>query len=340
MKAIGLLSGGLDSTLALKLILEQGIEVEAVNFLTVFCNCTPHQNTGHGPSDKTCLVSKSAAEQLGIKLKVFEITKEYFEIVKNPEHGYGRNLNPCIDCRIFMLKKAGEYMKEKGASFLVTGEVLGERPMSQRMDAMKLIEKESGLEGLILRPLSAKLFPSTIPEKEGWVDREKFLNIQGRSRKPQIKLAEELGISDYPCPAGGCLLTDKSFSDRLRDLMVYTSGFNVGDVRLLKLGRHFRFNPLAKVVVGRNEKENIRLSNMVEESDFYFTPAGVKGPSAIGRGSLGQDDILLASQIVARYSDRDGNDTVKVKCSRKEDNLEDLLTSLPLSEEKLASIRI
>ena len=342
MKAIVLLSGGLDSTLAAKLLLEQGIELEALNFLTVFCNCTPHQNRGTQSTSKTatCLVSKSAADKLGINLKVFEVSREYLEIVKNPKHGYGRNLNPCIDCRIFMLKKAGEYMRESNASFLVTGEVLGERPMSQRMEAMRLIERESGLEGLILRPLSAKLFPETIPEKEGWVDRDKFLAMQGRSRKPQIKLAEELGISDYPCPAGGCLLTDKSFSCRMRDLMKYTSAFTVKDVKFLKLGRHFRFNNMAKLVVGRNEKENARLSEMAEESDLYFTPSDVKGPIAIGRGKFGTDDILLASRILARYSDSNGSDAVKVMCSRKEDNLEDLLTSLPIKDEKLVTIRI
>jgi len=342
MKAITLLSGGLDSTLATRLLLEQGIELEAVNFLTVFCNCTPHQDRGarHTSKAATCLVSKTAADQLGIKLKVFEVSKEYLEIVKNPGHSYGRNLNPCIDCRIFMFKKAGEYMRESGASFIVTGEVLGERPMSQRMDAMRLIERESGLEGFILRPLSAKLFPPTIPEKEGWVDREKFLDIQGRSRKPQIKLAGELGITDYPCPAGGCLLTDRSFSNRMRDLMKYLRAFTVKDVRFLKLGRHFRLNNMAKLVVGRNEKENERLSNMAEESDIQFNPSDIKGPLAIGRGRFSQDDMLLASQIVARYSDRNGDDAVKVIVSRKKDNLEHLLTSLPIEEEKLASIRI
>jgi len=208
------------------------------------------------------------------------------------------------------------------------------------MDAMRLIERESGLEGFILRPLSAKLFPPTIPEKEGWVDREKFLDIQGRSRKPQIKLAGELGITDYPCPAGGCLLTDRSFSNRMRDLMKYLRAFTVKDVRFLKLGRHFRLNNMAKLVVGRNEKENERLSNMAEESDIQFNPSDIKGPLAIGRGRFSQDDMLLASQIVARYSDRNGDDAVKVIVSRKKDNLEHLLTSLPIEEEKLASIRI
>ncbi|MFH1381170.1 MAG: hypothetical protein ABIH57_03255, partial [Candidatus Omnitrophota bacterium] len=173
-KAIALFSGGLDSILAVKLMLEQAIEVEAINFVTVFCTCTAH--------GKTYIDSKSAADELGIKLKVLEVSKEYFKVIKNPKHGYGSNINPCLDCRIFMLKKAHQYMKETGAQFLVTGEVLGQRPMSQRKDAMRIIERDSGLEGLILRPLSAKLMDLTIPEKEGLVDREKLLSISGRSR--------------------------------------------------------------------------------------------------------------------------------------------------------------
>ncbi|MCJ7704102.1 MAG: thiamine biosynthesis protein, partial [Desulfobacterales bacterium] len=176
MKAIALLSGGLDSTLAARLVLDQGIELEALNFMTVFCTCT---NKG-----ATCLASQKAVETLGIPLRVFNVSEEYLNVVRNPKHGYGSNMNPCIDCRIFMLKKAKVYMEESGASFIVTGEVLGQRPMSQRRDAMRLIEKEAGLEGLILRPLSAQFLPVTLPEREGWIDREKLLNIQGRSRKP------------------------------------------------------------------------------------------------------------------------------------------------------------
>ena len=227
MKAIALLSGGLDSTLAARVVMEQGVELEALNFVTVFCTCT---NRG-----ATCLASQKAVETLGIPLKVFNVSEEYLSVVKHPKHGYGRNMNPCIDCRIFMLMKTKTYMAESGASFIVTGEVLGQRPMSQRKDAMRLIEKEAGLEGLILRPLSAKVLQVTIPEKEGWVDREKLLRIQGRSRKPQIELAENYGIHDYPCPAGGCLLTDPGFAKRMKDLMVNRPDFSLNDVHLLKM---------------------------------------------------------------------------------------------------------
>src|SRR4030043_1004028 len=224
MKAIALLSGGLDSTLAARLVLDQGIELEALNFMTVFCTC-PNKGA-------TCLASQKAVETLGIPLKVFNVSEEYLNVVRNPKHGYGSNMNPCIDCRIFMLKKAKVYMEESGASFIITGEVLGQRPMSQRRDAMRLIEKEAGLEGLILRPLSAQFLPVTLPEKEIWINRETLLGIQGRSRKPQMKLADHYGIRDYPCPAGGCLLTDPQFANRMKDLMLYSPNFSLNDVHL------------------------------------------------------------------------------------------------------------
>src|SRR3989338_10559001 len=200
-KAVALLSGGLDSTLAIKLMLEQGVEVHALNFLTVFCTCTSkgcrHQAT-------------KVAEEFKVPIKVMNITEEYMEVVKNPKYPRGRNMNPCIDCRIFTFKKAKGFMDEIGASFVITGEVTGQRPMSQRKQAIMAIEKESGLKGLIVRPLSAKFFEPTVPEKEGIINRNRLLDIQGRRRSRQIDLAKAIGINDYPCPAGGCLLTDKS----------------------------------------------------------------------------------------------------------------------------------
>lgn len=332
IKAIALLSGGLDSTLSTKLILEQGVEVEAVNFLTVFCNCTPR--------GKTCLVSKSAATKLGIKLKVFEVSKEYLGIVKNPKHGYGRNMNPCLDCRIFMFKRAGEYMREIGASFLVTGEVLGERPMSQRREAMRIIEKESGLEGLILRPLSARLLEPTIPEKEGLIDREKLLAIKGRSRRPQIELAERLDINDYPCPAGGCLLTDPGFAGRIRDLKDHRPDFTLSDVQLLKVGRHFRLGPNTRLVVGRNEAENSRLANLAKDGDLRFNPSEIKGPMGIGRGVFGKNHILIVSRIIARYSDGNLDEELEIVYDRISENNIGHIVASPMKEEELSILRI
>lgn len=332
-KAIALLSGGLDSILATRLILEEGIEVEALNFVTVFCTCTA--------KGKTCLAGKSAADNLGIKLKVFEVSQEFFEVIKSPKHGYGSNMNPCLDCRIFMFKKAAEYMKKTGASFIVTGEVLGERPMSQRKDAMRIIERDSGLEGLIVRPLSAGLMKPSIPEKTGLVNREKLLSIKGRSRKPQIQLAKDLGINDYPCPAGGCLLTDPGFAARMRDLIKHTPDFTKNDAQLLKTGRHFRLTKEAKLVVGRNEKENERLATLRRDNDIMLYPTEARGPTGIGRGSFKDDETLtLAAGIIARYSDSAPDESIKISYTQNKSEAKQHLEALPANEANLSQLRI
>jgi tRNA U34 2-thiouridine synthase MnmA/TrmU len=248
------------------------------------------------------LASQKAVEGLGIPLKVLNVSEEYLGVVKDPKHGYGRNMNPCIDCRIFMLKKAKAHMEDSGAAFIVTGEVLGQRPMSQRKDVMRLIEKEAGLEGFILRPLSAKVLPATVPEREGWVDREKLLKIQGRSRKAQMGLAENYGIHDYPCPAGGCLLTDPGFAKRMKDLMVHDPDFSLNDVHLLKMGRHFRFSPGAKLVVGRQEEENQKIQTFAQREDILLRVPSFPGPLSLLRGKLDDKDIEKAAAITAHYS--------------------------------------
>ena len=304
MKAIALLSGGLDSILATKLIIDQGIDVVALNFVTVFCTCTTQ--------GQTCLASQKAVESLGIPLKIFNTSEEFLSVVKNPKHGYGSNMNPCIDCRIFMLKKAKAYMAEIGASFLITGEVLGQRPMSQRKDAMRQTEKEAGLDGLILRPLSAKFLPVTIPEKEGWVDREKLLKIHGRSRKPQIELAAYFGIKDYPCPAGGCLLTDPGFAGRMKDLMRNNLDFSLNDVHILKVGRHFRFSPELKLVVGRTEEDNRKLQTFGHGEDVLIQLAHMAGPLSLLRGKAGEEDIRRACAITIRYSKAKVSEKIEV----------------------------
>ena len=332
MKAIALLSGGLDSTLAARVMMEQGVELEALNFMTVFCTCT---NRG-----ATCLASQKAVETLGIPLKVFNVSEEYLGVVKHPRHGYGRNLNPCIDCRIFMLKKAKAYMEESGAAFIVTGEVLGQRPMSQRKDAMHLIEKEAGLEGFILRPLSAKVLPVTIPEREGWVDREKLLNISGRTRKPQIKLADHYGIHDYPCPAGGCLLTDPGFSKRMKDLMVHDSKFSLNDVHLLKTGRHFRFSNGVKLVVGRNEEENQKIQTFAQEKDILLKVSSFPGPLSLLRGEPLEGAIEKAAAITAHYGK--GKDLGRIEVTYKsvdEDHHRSLSVS-PISRGEIERLMI
>jgi len=211
-------------------------------------------------------------------------------------------MNPCIDCRIYMLRKVRERMASLGASFVVTGEVLGQRPMSQHRNAIEVIERESGLKGLILRPLSAHLFPPSLPEQEGIVDREKLLSITGRSRKTQIAMAEKLGIKDYPCPAGGCLLTDPIIASRLRDLFTSTPGFDMTDIHLLRVGRHFRVQPALKVILGRNEAENERIGFLAKPGFTLFTPASFKGPAALATGITDENEDRLIGEMIARYS--------------------------------------
>jgi len=290
-KAIVLLSGGLDSMLAARLMTEQNIEVIAVNYFVRFAMC--------GGADSSSAVK--AAKMLRLDLKVFDITEEYLEMFKNPRHGYGANINPCIDCKIFMLKKAKDYMKEAGASFLVTGEVLGERPMSQRRDALNIIERDAGVRGILLRPLSAKLLNPTIPEKEGMVDRAALMDISGRSRKPQMALAEKFGIKEYPTPAGGCLLTDPGFSNRVKDLIRHDS-VNVKELELLAVGRHFRISDNAKVVIGRDEDENNMLESQLKKGDIVFKIKDKPGPFSILRGSLREEDISSAAAIIAYHT--------------------------------------
>ncbi len=298
-KAIGLLSGGLDSIVAARLILEQGIEVEALNFVTAFCTCTS-KSSG-------CLASEKAADQLGIPLKVVEISEEILDVVKKPKFGYGSGMNPCLDCRIFTFKKAKEYMRESGADFIFTGEVLGQRPMSQRREAMNTIERESGLKGYLLRPLCAKLFPATVAEEKGIVDRNKLLVITGRSRKGQMALAKKFDIRDYPCSSGGCLLTDKGFAQRMKDLMKYKPDFGLPDVLLLKYGRHFRMSPAVKLVVARDEGENFRLAALKNSGDIMFHAQEPLGPVSILRGSADGEFVIEAASITARYALGKGN---------------------------------
>ncbi len=329
-KAVALFSGGLDSTLAIKLMLGQGIDVHALNFLTVFCTCT----------SKGCMhQATKAARELGVPLKVMNITEEYMKVVKAPRYGRGRGMNPCIDCRVFTFSKAKDFMKEIGASFVITGEVLGERPMSQRRNAIEIIERESGLKDLILRPLSAKLFNPTMPEKKGIVNRDRLLDFQGRQRTRQISLAKDLGINDYPCPAGGCLLTDKGFSNRLKDLFKYTPDYDISDLHILKTARQLRISDNAKLFVGRNEKENETLLSFAKPGDHVFDVINIPSPIALVRGDLRDGELSLAASILARYSD-DKSESVKVSYSMFPSKEARLVTVNPATEQAISSLRI
>jgi tRNA-specific 2-thiouridylase len=325
VKALALFSGGLDSTLATELILRQGIDVIAVNFASPFCLC---KKGGCGANE--------TAKQLGVPLKVLKVGEEYLKMLRKPKHGYGRNMNPCIDCRILMVKKAKKYAKEIGASFIFTGEVLDERPMSQHLKAMKIIEEETGLKGNILRPLSARLLPETVIEKKGLVNRKKLLDIHGRSRKPQIKLAEEYKIKDYPCPAGGCLLTYKEYANKLRDLFKHKKRCSMSDVTLLKVGRHFRLGE-NKIIVGRNEAENQILTAKKTRNDYFFEVPDIGGPITILQGTKTKKAIRTAAALTALYSDAK-SDQVTVNFGREKLN-KSVVVSMP-SRTEVESLRI
>ena len=329
-KAVALFSGGLDSILAIKLMLEQAIEVHALNFLSVFCD-SKSNNRKDG-------IIKSA-KNLKVPIEIMDITKEFMEIVKAPRYGRGSSMNPCIDCRIFGFKKAKIFMEKIGASFIVTGEVLGERPMSQTRHAIDLIERKSGMPGLILRPLSGRLFEPSMPEKMGIVDRARLLDIQGRSRNRQFGLAKEFGIDDYPTPAGGCLLTDKGFSNRLKDLFKYNAGYEINDLNLLKIGRQFRLNESVKLFVGRDEEENKLLLKLLRPGDYVFDVVDIPSPIGLARGDLNEQDIALISSIIARYSDAK-SDIVKLCYRLMPSENTEIVTVQSATEKLLSSLRI
>lgn len=306
VKAIALLSGGLDSTLAVKLILEQGVHVTAIKFMTYFgCDAGDGGSCGHD--------SSKLAKELGFELKLCHLGQEYANVVRTPKYGWGKNMNPCIDCRITMLSSAKEYMQIYGGSFLITGEVLGQRPMSQHHQGFDTIDREVGLEGLILRPLSAKLLKPTVPEENGLVDREQLLDISGRSRRRQYELAKRWGITDFGQPAGGCLLTDPEYSEKLRDLFEHSQNPHSTDMLLLQVGRHFRPKGDCKIIVGRNEKENLAIEGYAQDGDTLLYLKDYNGPTALVRGNFGNAELKIAAGLTIRYGDADKNSEIIVE---------------------------
>ncbi len=295
-RAVALLSGGLDSTLAVLTLLRQGVDVTAVTFLTHFgCDITDSSSCSRNPLP--------AAEKFGFEVKLCHLADKFIEIVKNPKFGHGKNMNPCIDCRILMLKEARACMELIGADFLVTGEVLGQRPMSQRRACFPLIDREAGVEGLVLRPLSAKLLPPTTAELKGYVRRELLHDFKGRTRKPQMALARELGLTDYPSPAGGCLLTEPAYACRLSDLLRHDPDPGIREFHLLRVGRHFRPSPRCKVVVGRNREENEKILSYALPEDVLMHVEGFGSPVTLVTGSPSEEELLIAASMTARYSD-------------------------------------
>jgi len=304
-KAVALISGGLDSLLAARVVMEQGVHVEGINFFTGFCveghTHAIRKKERTRPQRNNALWS---AEQLGIKLHLVDIIDEYKDVVINPKHGYGANLNPCLDCKIFMVNKARAWIEANGFDFIITGEVIGERPMSQRKDTMPVVARDSGAEDRLVRPLCARNLPPTLPEKEGWLDRDRLYAFNGRSRKPQMALAKQFGFEDYAQPAGGCcFLTDKQYSVKLSDLWS-TRGkrdYDLDDIMLLKVGRHLRPRPNFKIIVGREEGEN-RFMEGYRKRFTHMISSSHTGPLVLLDGEdINRDDLALAARLTARF---------------------------------------
>ena len=346
-KAIAMISGGLDSTLALALVKRQGIEVKAINFYTGLC-ITETQRRKGGRPDGTVPRNEAlrAAADLEVEVEYVDVSESgYLDLIVNPRYGYGANANPCVDCRIFMMQKAREIMEAEGAAFVFTGEVLGQRPKSQRRDTLRIVERESGLTGRLLRPLSARLLEPTIPERDGLVDRSRLLDISGRSRQRQMALARDLGVTDWPQPAGGCCyLTDESFARKFFDILDAREEAGEArrirkeDVVLLSTGRHFRISPRAKLVVGRSEVENAVLDGY-GAGRARLEARGLSGPVALLEGVATWEERVLAARIVARYGK--GRSLARVPVEWREGDLVETYDVEPERDEsRIESMRL
>lgn len=335
-KAVALISGGLDSLLAAKVMLEQGVHVEGINFYTGFCveghTHAIRKKDKAKPKRNNALWS---AEKLGIKLHIIDIIEEYKNVLINPKHGYGANMNPCLDCKIFMVGKAKEWAEENGFDFIITGEVIGQRPMSQRRETMPVISEESGADDRLLRPLCAQNLPETLPEREGWVNRDELYDFSGRTRKPQMALAQKFGFDDYAQPAGGCcFLTDKAYSVKLTDLWASRGkrDYEIDDIMLLKVGRHIRPKPHFKLIIAREEGENNFLQGYKKQFVTLRTMSH-KGPLTLLDGKASDEDLRLASQIVARFSQ--GRDAEAVDVEVTEKGVSQSYTVTPLKPDEI-----
>jgi len=339
-KAVSLISGGLDSLLATKVILEQGIHVEGINFFTGFC--VEGHTHAIRKKDKAKPKRNNAlwvAEQLGIKLHIIDVIEEYKDVLLNPKHGYGQHMNPCLDCKGFMVRKALEWIEKNDFDFIITGEVIGQRPMSQRKETMPVIARESGAGDRLLRPLCAQFLPETLPEREGWVNREEMLDFSGRNRKPQMSLAEEYGFKDYATPAGGCcFLTDKNYSEKLVDMWKHRSSrdYELDDIMLLKVGRHIRPRDNFKMIIAREEGEGKFLEGYRKQF-IHMICKSHSGPMVLIDGEIDADDINLAAQIVARYGQGRNADSVEVEVTYLNGEQESVsVTPLPADKIELA----
>ncbi len=303
MKALALLSGGLDSILAVKVAQEAGVEVEAINFIIPFLQ-SPDQN-GAGNA-------ASAAKQLQIKLHYHICGADYLQIIEHPGHGYGKRMNPCLDCRIYTFKTAAQKMQEIGASFLITGEVFAQRPNSQRLDALDITARDAGLKDLIVRPLSAKLLRETLPEMNGWINRAKLMDIKGRGRTKQIALAARYGVTDYPSPAGGCLLTNEEYSLKVKDLLEHDPKLSMESIHLLRLGRHLRLSPTVKIIIGKDQAENEAIKEAAASENLILELMDYPGPVTLYIGPPEEASIHLAAAMTGGYGNVPEGAEVKV----------------------------
>ena len=330
-RAFSLLSGGLDSLLATRLMMDQGIEVIGLHFITPFF--------GYSKKGQESRFTERWQRLYGIQARIIDVSEEYFRILSNPRYGYGKNFNPCIDCKIFLFSKARAMMEEEKADFLITGEVLGQRPMSQRRDTLWVVERDSGTEGILLRPLSAKNLKLTRPELEGMVDREKLLDLSGRSRKPQMKLAEEMGIRHYPAPAGGCLLTDPVLARRVRKYFSECRDITVNEMLLLQIGRHFQFPAGQHLIVGRRDEENQRLAKLAHPGDVFLKLQGIPGPLGLIRGKAEEGALRLAASILVRYSKAKDRRGVEVQYGAETENMPGRLQVTPAQDGEIDPLR-
>jgi tRNA-specific 2-thiouridylase len=344
IRAVALLSGGLDSMLAARIVQEQGIEVLGVHFATGFCTVQRRRRVARPAELNSQRLRNEAlhsAAQLHVPVEIIDVADDYLPVVLKPKHGYGAHMNPCQDCRTFMLRRAAEYMREVGARFIVTGEVVGQRPNSQRRHLLRQIEREAELEGLILRPLSAKLLDETLPEREGWIDRSKLLGIGGRGRKEQLRLAEAFGLDDFAQPAGGCcMLVEEAFTRRLQDFLAHNppEALDRETIALLSVGRHLRLPDGTKVIAGRHEGENNFLDRARQAGQWRFQTADQRSPVALVRGPLAPDQVELTAAIVASYSKQRGEPVVVVEVDTGE-GIETWRVA-PLAQEQLWEMNV
>jgi len=306
--AVALYSGGLDSALAILLVLRQNMKVTALTFSHDFsCVDNNRSNPGVDPVE--------VGKKYGFDVIPLKLGSEFVEIVKRPRHGYGKNLNPCVDCRILMLKKAREYMEKLDADFIITGEVIGQRPKSQMRNSINLVDKQTGLKGLLVRPLSALLMDETIPEQKGLLDRSKLEAISGRSRKRQLELAGKLGLEDFGAPAGGCLLTDPNYCRRLKDIWEHNEKPEIHEISLLRFGRHFRLDEKTKVVVGRDESDNDNIEKYSGPNCLKLEALGTGSPITLLMGDRKDENVKIAASLTARYCDSRKDKEVIVTCT-------------------------